>query len=107
VIGIGPFTSRIEAVAAEEAFATGDRKGHNYAIADLKVFHLRTNLHNFAHVLMAKDIAAFHGRNNPAIDVQIGAAYGAGGHLNNRISPVFDPRLRNFFATDVALAVPS
>jgi hypothetical protein len=38
VIGIGPFTSRVEAVAAEKAFATGDRKGHNHAIPDLKVF---------------------------------------------------------------------
>jgi hypothetical protein len=56
---------------------------------------------------MAKDIAAFHGRNNPAIDVQVGAAYGAGSYLNNRISPVFDLWIRNFFATDVAFAVPS
>jgi hypothetical protein len=107
VIGIGPFTSRVEAVAAKEAFATGDRKRHNHTIADLQVFHLGTDLDNLAHVLMAKDVAAFHRRNDPAIDVQVGAAYGAGGHLDNRISPVFDLRVRNFFATDVALAVPS
>jgi hypothetical protein len=82
----------MEAIAAEKSFATGDRKGHNHAIPDLKVFHTRTDLDNFAHVLMAKDIAAFHGRDNPAIDVQVGAAYGAGGHVNNRISAVFDLR---------------
>jgi hypothetical protein len=57
VIEIGPFTSRVEAVAAEKAFATGDRKGHNHAIPDLKVFHLGTDLDDLAHILMAKDIA--------------------------------------------------
>src|SRR5271166_6662068 len=106
MIGIGPFTSGVEAVTAEKAFATGNRKRHNHAIADLQVFHLRTKLDHLAHVLMAKDIAAFHGRNDPAINVQVGAAYGARGHLDYCIAAVFDLWIRDLFATDVAFAMP-
>jgi hypothetical protein len=97
----------MEAVTAKEALATGDCKGHHHTIADLQVLHLTTNFDNLAHVFMAKDVSAFHGRNDPAIYVQVGAAYGAGGHLDYCISAVFDLWVRDLLATDVALTVPS
>jgi hypothetical protein len=107
MIGIGPFTPRVEAVAAKEAFATGDRKWHNHTISDLEFFHLRADLDDLANVLMAKDVAAFHGRNNPAINVQVRAADGTPRHLDNRIAALFDFRIWHFLTADVALAVPS
>ena len=52
-------TPKVEAVAAKEAFATDDRKGHDHTITDLPALRLRTDLDNLTHVLMAEDVAAF------------------------------------------------
>ena len=92
---------------AEEAFAAGDREGHDDAVADLQLFVLGADLDHLAHVLMAEDVAAFHRGNDAAIDVQIGAADGAGGHLDDGVARMLDFRIRNFLAADVAFAVPS
>ena len=40
-IGVGPFAAREKSAFAEEAFAAGDGKGNNHAVADLQRLVLR------------------------------------------------------------------
>ena len=57
MIGVGALAARIEAVAAEEALAAGDRERHDDAVADLQLLVLGPDLDHLAHGLMAEDVA--------------------------------------------------
>jgi hypothetical protein len=47
----------------EETIAAGDRKGSHYAVAGAQVFDFAADFNDFAHELVAEDIALFHRRN--------------------------------------------
>ena len=107
LIRVGAFAARIKSPLAEEAFAAGDGEGDHHAVAHLQLLIGGSNLHHFAHRLMAKDVPLFHGRNNSVEDVQVGATDRASRHLDDGISAVLDLRIGHSFTSNVILAVPS
>ena len=58
------------------------------------------------HVLVAEDVAGFHLRDNAAVDMKVGAADRARRDLDDRIARMFDFRIWDLFAANVAFAVP-
>jgi hypothetical protein len=56
---------------------------------------------------MAHHVAAFHARDDAAVDMQIRAADRARRHLDDGVARVFDFRIGNFIATDIGFAMPS
>ena len=91
---------------AEEAFSAGDRKGNYDAVAHLELVVFGTDLDNFAHGLVAEDVALFHRGHDAIEQMQIRAADGAGGDLDDGVSTVLDLGIRHRVASNVVLAVP-
>ena len=54
-----------------------------------------TEFDYLAHVLMNEDVAAFHGRLVAVQRMEVGAADGAGGDLDDRVAWMLDLRIRN------------
>jgi hypothetical protein len=85
----------------------GNREWHHDAVTDFQLaVYPRANLDHFAHRLVADHIAALHLRNDAVEDVEVGAAYGAGRHLDDGVARMLDFRVGDRFAADVVLAVP-
>ena len=106
VIGIGALAAGEVAALAEEAFAAGDGERHDDPVADLELLVLRADLDDLAHGLVAEDVAALHLRDDAVEDVQVGAADGAGRHLDDGVARMLDFGIRHALAAHVALAVP-
>src|SRR5882757_9335112 len=79
VIGVRALAAGEETLLAKETFSAGDRKWHHDPIADLKLFVFRTDLDNFAHGLMAENVALFHRGHDAVEQMQVRTADGAGG----------------------------
>src|SRR4051794_17030233 len=75
------------------AAATRNREWHDDTVADLEFFHLTTDLHNFAHELMAKDIAFLHGRHIAIVEMQVRSANGGGCDFHNAIARIQNARI--------------
>jgi hypothetical protein len=82
-------------------------EGHNDPIADSEVFDFRAQLDHFAHVLVAENIAALHGRLVAVEEMKVRAADGAGSDLDDRIARVLDFWIGNRIDPDVAFSVPA
>jgi len=107
VIGISALAAREEPLLAEEAFATGDRKGHYDSVANLELAVFGTDLDDFTHGLVTEDVALFHRGHDAIEQMQVRAADGAGGDLDDGVSAVLDLRVRHRVASNVVLPVPS
>ena len=106
-IGIAAFAAGIEAVAAEEAFAAGDRERHDDPVAHFQIADAAADLDDLAHRFMAEHVAALHRGNHAVIDVEVGTADRAGGDFDDRVAGVLDLRVGHALAANVMLAVPS
>ena len=91
---------------AEEAFAAGDREGNHDAVADLELVVFRTDLDDFAHGLVAENVALFHRGHDAVEQMQVRTADGAGGDLDDGVASVLDLGIRHGVASNVVLAVP-
>lgn len=105
-IGIGAFAAGKKAVAAKEAFAAGDRERHDNPIASLQIGDGAADLDHLAHGFMAEYVAALHRGNHAVIDVEVGTADCAGGHLDDGVATGLDFRIGDALAPNVMLAVP-
>ena len=76
-------------------------------VADLKLRVFRTDFDDFAHGLMAQDVALFHRGHDAIEQVQIRTADGTGRDLDDGVAPVLDLGIRHGVASNVVLAVPS
>jgi hypothetical protein len=86
--------------------SAGDCKWNHDAIADLELLVFRSDLDNIAHGLMAEDVALFHGGHDAIEQMQVRTADGAGGDLDDGVTPVLDLGIRHRVASNVVLAVP-
>jgi hypothetical protein len=91
----------------KKAFSAGDRKRNYDAVAHLQLVIFGTNLDDLTHGLVAKDIALFHRGHDTVEQMQVRAADGTGGDLDDGISPVLDLGIRYRVTSNVVLAVPS
>ena len=66
----------------------------------------RADLDDFAHGLMAEDVALFHRGHDAIEQMQVRTADGAGGDLDDGVAPVLDLGIRHRVASNVVLAVP-
>jgi hypothetical protein len=56
---------------------------------------------------MAEDVAALHGRLISIEQMEVGAADGASGDLNDSVARVLDLGIRNCVHPDIAFSVPA
>jgi hypothetical protein len=84
-----------------------DGEGHNHPIAGFELLVVAADLADLAHALVAKDIATLHPRDEAAVQVEVRAADGAGGHSDDRIAAILDLGVGDGLAADIATAVPS
>src|SRR5690606_8463145 len=61
---------------AEEASAAGDHEGHDHPVALLQPCIALADFDHLAHELVAEYIARPHGRDDPVVKMQVGAANG-------------------------------
>ncbi len=108
LVAVGTLADREIAAPALVAFAADDGEGHHHAVADLQLLVRRADLHHFAHELVAHDVAVLHAGHEAVVQVQVGAADGAGTDLDDGVARVFDGGIGDVVvAADVVLAVPA
>jgi hypothetical protein len=76
-------------------------------VADLERAVARADLDDLAHRLMTDDIAAFHPWDDAVVDMEIGAANGAGGHLDDGVARMLDLGVGHRVEAHIAFAVPA
>ena len=105
-VGVGALAEAPVAPLALPAGAAADGEGHHDPVADLQRRVLLADLDHLAHAFMAEHVALLHGRDITAHQVEVGAADGAGRHLDDGIAPVLDLRIGHGLAADGAAALP-
>src|SRR5262245_51139039 len=73
-VGVGVVAQRSERVLAEVATAAGDGERDDDTVGAGQPRRLWTDLDDFAEELVAEDVAGFHARDEPAVQVQVRAA---------------------------------
>ena len=106
-VGIGSIAAREEALFAEPAFATTDRERDYHAVAFPQIGNFRTHFNDFAHILVAENVALLHRRLIPIKQVQIGTAYSAGGDLDYSVARVLNFGIWNIIHPHITFAVPT
>src|ERR1700761_9246346 len=104
---IAALAARKQAFLTEEAFAAGNGKGYHNPIADFKVANLGTKLDDLTHRFVAHYIAALHARHEAVIEVEVGTADSAGGHLDDGIARMLDLRVCDRITAYVTFTVPT
>jgi hypothetical protein len=87
--------------------SAADGEGHDHPVADFEVCDLRSQFDHLAHVFVAEDVSAFHGRLVAVQQMEVRAADGASGYLDDRVAGVLDLRIRNGVHPNVAFSVPA
>ena len=106
-IGVGAVAARKQPLLAEPALSAADGEGNDHPVADLEVGDLGSELDHLAHVLVAEDVAALHGRLVSVEQMKVRAADRTRGDLDDRVAGVLDLRIRNRVDPDVAFSVPA
>jgi hypothetical protein len=105
-VRIGVIAQRPEIALAEEAVAARDRERNDHAITDRQVLHLRPQLDDLAHELMAEDVAGLERRDVTAVQVQIRSADAGGGDFDDGVTRVEDLGLGHVLHPHVFCAAP-
>ena len=106
-VGIGAVAAGKQTLLAKPALPAADGEWHDDAVADLEVFDCGAQLDHLAHVLMAENVAALHGRLVAVKEMKVRAADGTGRYLDNCVAGMLDLRIRNRVYPDVAFSVPA
>ncbi|MNI41017.1 hypothetical protein D3C73_952560 [compost metagenome] len=104
--GVRSFAQRNLTPFALPALTAGNCEGHYDAIADLEFGIAAADFNDLPHRLMAHDVPRMHAGNEAAVEMQIGAANRAAGHLDDRVAIVLDYRVVYRFAAYVAATMP-
>ena len=106
LVAVGGLADGVVAAPALVALAAPDRERHDDAVAHLELLDLGADLDDLAHELVADDVAVHHARHVAVVEVQVGAADGAGGDPDDGVARILDLGIGNLFAADVARLVP-
>ena len=90
VIGVGALAAGEKALFAEEAFAAGDRKRHYDAVANLELLVFGSDFDDFAHGLMAENVALFHRGHDAVEQMQVRTADGAGRNFDDGVAAMLE-----------------
>ncbi len=82
-------------------------KGYDDPIAHLQVPDFATHLDDNSHVLVAENVATFHGRLVAVIKMQVGAADRARRDFDDRVSGMLNGWVGYRIDPDIAVAVPA
>ncbi|MNR20584.1 hypothetical protein D3C85_1374340 [compost metagenome] len=104
--GVGVVTGRILLLAAEEALAAGDDEGHHHLLPDLEARITPPHLDDLAHELMAENVAAVHAGDDAVIEVEVRAADGGGGDLDDGVARIDDLGIGDRVHPNIVFAVP-
>jgi hypothetical protein len=96
-----------EALLTKPTLAAAYGKRNDDAVADSEVFHFGAQFDYLAHVFVAEYVPAFHGRLIAVEEMEVRAADGAGGDLDDCIAWMLDLRIGNFIYPNVAFSVPT
>src|SRR3954453_11247967 len=107
-VAVGGFANRKIAELALLAFAADNREGHDDADALLQMtIHAGADLDHLAHHLMSHDVAGQHCGNKIVEEMKVRAANRATRYFYDRITRMFDFRIRNAVAANVFLTMPN
>ena len=107
LVAVGALADREIAAPALLAFAADDRERDDDALANLElVFRAGADLDDFAHRLVAHDVADLHAGHEMVEEMQVGAADRAARDLDDRVAVVLDPGVGDSIAADIRGAVP-
>ena len=107
-VPVGSLADREVAASALLAFSADDRERNDDALADLQgVLAVGPHLHDFAHELVAHDVAILHARHITVVEVQIGATDRATRDFDDGVARVLDEGIRNLVAPNVLCTVPT
>jgi hypothetical protein len=106
-IGIGSIAARKQALLTKPALAATDGEGRDDPITNLQVRDFGSKLDNLAHILVAEDVAALHGRLITIKQMEIRAADSTRRDLYNGVAGMLDLRIRDRIDPDVAFSVPA
>src|SRR5262249_54444413 len=97
---------RPQLLLAEVTPAAGDRERHYHAVTDLQLRVLLPDLDDFAHELVAEDVARLHGRDVAVVQMEVGTGHGGRPDPYDRVARVQDLRIGNSLDPDVVGRVP-
>ncbi len=107
-VPVGPLANREVAASALLAFSADDRERDDDALADLQgMLAVGPHLDDFAHELVAHDIAILHAWHVTVVQVEVGAADRATRDFDDGVARVLDPGIRNLVAPNVLGTVPT
>src|SRR5262249_54258291 len=106
-VGIRVVAEGGESLPAEEAGPACDDEGDDHAIAAAERAHPGAKLHHFSHELVAEHVARLHGRDEAVVEMEIRAADGGGGDLDDGIARIHDLGHGDVVHANVARAVPA
>ncbi len=93
-VGVGVVAEAPELALAEETAAAGDGEGDDDAVAPLEVLNGAADLFDDAHELVAEDVAGLHGGDEAGVEVEVAAADGSAGDLDDGVVRVDELRIR-------------
>jgi hypothetical protein len=105
-IGVGGVAQREQGPLTEPTLAAGNREGHHHPVANFKLCDLPADFDD-AHGLMAQNVTFFHGGHQPVVEVQVGAADGRGGDLNDGVGGIDEFGVGHGLDPHVFFAVPA
>ena len=107
LVAVRALADRKVAAPALLALAADDRERDDDAIANFQLLVILSDLDDFAHELVAHDVAVLHPWHEPVVKMQIGTADRAAGHLHDRITAVFDLGIGHRLIANVFNAFPT
>ena len=103
---IGVVAGGVLFLAAEETAAAGDDERHHHLLPDLQAGVAAPDLDHLAHELVAQDVAVGHAGDHAVVEVQVRAADGGGGDLDDGVPRIDDLGVGDGVHLNVVLSVP-
>jgi len=94
-------------VLTGETAAACNRKWDDDSVAFLQIVYATPHLDDFAHKLMAENVAALHRRNEAVIQVQIGTADRGRGNFDDSVALTQDFRIGHLLHAYIVFANPT
>ena len=106
-VRVSGLTSRKKLPAAKEARAARNRERHDDTVPLLDPSNCAAGVLHDSHEFVPEDVAAFHPRELPPIDVHVGATNGGGGYAQQNVIVVLENGVRYIVNAYVVRSVVS
>lgn len=97
----------VEPLVAHETVAAADVEGDDHPVSRADLRHVRPDLLDDAHRLVAQDVAGVQIRPEEFVQMQVGPADTGRGDPYDDVVRLLDPRIGDGFHPDIPLALPS